>query len=187
MHEIDQSLELELIQSIIRAQKLANLELEVYKNDNPCCVLNKHIEREYHNLNFCYPDTLIYPERIELQEPDTDSLGGKSIIGSSLWIAGMPILKKRFVTPGATAGTSIASKYLSRLLPQRMQMRIMGTVVLGRALGRFVPYVGIGLIAIDVIEVLVSLNTDHSEYKKEHKFTGWGGGRSGGGGAGRSF
>ena len=81
---------------------------------------------------------------------------------------------------GSAKGTSIASKYLSKALPQKMPTRILGTRVLGRLLGRAIPYVGWTLLAIDVIELIITYNKE----KKERKFgESFGGGSFGGGGA----
>ena len=73
---------------------------------------------------------------------------------------------------GSAAGTSIASKYLSKILPQKMPFRIIGTKVLGRAIGRAIPYVGWALLAIDAIELVVELYEDNKSeggyYEKEN-------------------
>lgn len=107
----------------------------------------------------------------------------KSFIGSGLWAVGQPILKKRFVMKGSAAGTSIASKYLSQILPQRMPVKILGTAVLGRAIGRITPYVGVALIAIDVVDLII----EEIEASKNGSFRGLGGGYSGGAGASGSW
>lgn len=119
----------------------------------------------------------------------------KSGAGAGLIALGAPILKKRFVTKGAAGGTSIASKYLSKVLPYKMPFRIysinvygkvVGTKTLGRGLGRLVPYVGWGLLAYDVIELLIEVYEANNR-NEIHHFKGGGGGSSGGGGAGRSW
>ena len=96
----------------------------------------------------------------------------KSIIGGAMVLSGQPFLKKRFVMKGSAAGTSIASKYLSKILPQKMPFRIIGTKVLGRAIGRAIPYVGWALLAIDAIELVVELYEDNKSeggyYEKEN-------------------
>lgn len=76
-------------------------------------------------------------------------------IGPSLILLGQPI--KALKPVGALKsppGSSIASKYLSKALPQKMSVRVMGTTVLGRALGRLVPYVGWGLTINDANNLL---------------------------------
>nr|WP_315138344.1 hypothetical protein [uncultured Capnocytophaga sp.] len=81
------------------------------------------------------------------------------------------------MTKGAAIGTSIASKYLSKVFPQRMPFKVLNTKVFGRALGRAVPYVGWALLAIDVIELLIEV--DNNDEKQKGFFSG---GTSGGGG-----
>lgn len=96
---------------------------------------------------------------------------------------GQPILKKRFVMKGSAKGTSIASKYLSRTLPQRMPFRFLGTKVLGRMLGRAVPYIGTALIIIDVIELLIETYELEKDDKSGQNRIIFKGGHFGGGGA----
>jgi RHS repeat-associated protein len=88
-----------------------------------------------------------------------DQYGLGSLLGAGGVGAGLPLLEKRFVTPGSSSGTSIASKYLSRWLPQRLPFRVLAPTlerplavspILGRVLGRWVPIVGWGLLAYDV-------------------------------------
>ena len=97
-----------------------------------------------------------------------------------------PLIKKRFVMAGSSTGTSIASKYLSKALPQKLPVRILGTTVLGRAIGRVVPYVGWTLLAIDIVEIII----EYSEYKNNNQKGfkgGFGGGSFSGGGAGSKW
>lgn len=91
-----------------------------------------------------------------------DQFGLQSLLGAAGVGAGQPLLSKPFVTEGASEGTSIASKYLSRWLPQRLPTRIWTptlknprtfTPVLGRALGRWVPILGWGLLAYDAVSI----------------------------------
>jgi hypothetical protein len=83
----------------------------------------------------------------------------REVFGGGLIASGQPWLEKRFVTKAteysaaAASGTSVASKYLSKLLPQKMPIRVMNTKVLGRAVGRFVPYLGVGLLVWDAIDL----------------------------------
>jgi len=187
MVHIDQSLENQLILSVIKCQKMANSELESFKHGDPSAIFNKYFIKEYDNLKFRYPDTLIFHEKTIIKDDQSkfrvnNHLDSKTYAGATLLALGQPILKKRFVMAGSAGGTSIASKYLSKLLPQRIPLKIIGTTVLGRAVGRAVPYVGAGLIIIDIIELLISIVKEDSK-----TFKGFGGGRSGGGGAGRFF
>lgn len=87
---------------------------------------------------------------------------------------------------GSASGTSIASKYLSTALPQKLPIRILGTTVLGRAIGRVVPYVGWTLLAIDIIEIIIEYSEHDQDYNKGFN-GGFGGGDFGGGGAGGSW
>lgn len=89
-------------------------------------------------------------------------LGLSSAAGSALVAAGQPWMGKRFITPGASAGTSLASSTLSKALPQQLPIRVWaptsvrpfgGTKILGRVLGRWVPFVGWALLAKDAIGV----------------------------------
>lgn len=109
----------------------------------------------------------------------------KSIIGSGLIMAGQPILRKRFVMSGSSIGTSIASKYLSRALPQKLPFRVLETTVVGRAIGRVIPYVGWTLLAIDIAEIIIEC-TEHKDDGKGF-YRGFGGGSFSGGGAGGGF
>jgi hypothetical protein len=43
---------------------------------------------------------------------------------------------------GSASGTWIASKYLSKMLPQKLPIRILGTTVIYRAIKRMVSYAG---------------------------------------------
>lgn len=90
-------------------------------------------------------------------------LGNEHMIGPALIWLGQPILDKRFVMKGALAGTSIASKALSKIIPQTFTNTLgrgagtkvataIGTNVIGRGLGRWIPYAGWALTAYDVID-----------------------------------
>lgn len=80
----------------------------------------------------------------------------KSTRGPALSLLGQNSIATRGKFKGATEGTSLASKYLSRLFPQTYtglfgnqvgkQIRsLVGTNVVGRSAGRFVPVLGLGL------------------------------------------
>jgi hypothetical protein len=82
-------------------------------------------------------------------------LGGEDLRGPALILIGQPIRALKPVGAlGSKAGSSVASYTLSKALPQKMAVRVMGTKVLGRALGRLVPYAGWALTAYDVNEFL---------------------------------
>lgn len=140
-----------------------NLNFHEFNNKNPSFLFIKDVELT----------------KVTLDEKEIKSLSYKYIVGSGLVVAGQPLLKKRFVMKGTSIGTSIASKYLSKALPQRLPFRVLGTTVLGRAIGRMVPYVGWVLIAIDIVEIIV----EYSEYNKKDSKKRFGGGDFGGGGA----
>ncbi len=91
-----------------------------------------------------------------------DQFGFQTVIGGALTVAGSPILSKSFQTPGASNGTSLASSYLSKKFPRKLKGQIytprLGhlkarTNVLGRALGRFVPIIGQGILVYDGIRI----------------------------------
>ncbi|MBF7090346.1 hypothetical protein IUY40_02150 [Flavobacterium sp. ALJ2] len=119
-------------------------------------------------------------EKIDIEAEEHNF--NKTFLGSAFILAGQPILKKRFVMAGSASGTSIASKYLSKILPQKLSIRILGTTVVGRAIGRMVPYVGWTLLAIDIIEVLIEYSEENDN--KDGFGRGFGGGSFSGGGAG---
>jgi RHS repeat-associated protein len=93
-----------------------------------------------------------------LQECILENLGlagaGATAVG-----LGQPIISTRIKIGGkATKGTSLASKGLSKLFPQRLPYQVpaptlsrlgMKSNVLGRVLGRWVPFVGLGLLFVD--------------------------------------
>jgi hypothetical protein len=83
----------------------------------------------------------------------------REVIGGGMVASGQPWIPKRFVTKAtstsksASRGTSVASKNLSKVFPQQMPVRVMGTRVVGRALGRMVPYVGWALLTWDALDL----------------------------------
>ena len=91
-----------------------------------------------------------------------DQLGITTILGAAGVVSGLPLVPKPFVTPGSSPATSIASSTLSKALPQKLPVRVWAptlanpgamTKVLGRALGRWVPVLGWGLLAYDAIKI----------------------------------
>jgi RHS repeat-associated protein len=87
---------------------------------------------------------------------------GLGAAGGTAFGLGQPTTPTRVKVGGrATPGTSIASEGLSKLFPQKLPFRVpaptgidkvgrnMKTKILGRALGRWVPYVGAGLLLVD--------------------------------------
>lgn len=184
----DSFFEMQLLKSIENARKNAQLKLRHNSYHAPEVILQREMDTEFSMLNFRYQDSkhdsvFTYSDQIKLdkiyEKPNSHNFQ-KSVYGGSLVFSGLPILKKRFVMPGSAAGTSIASKYLSKAFPQVMSTRILGTRVLGRAMGRAIPYVGWALIAIDVVELIIEEN--HEE-KRPNQFGGFNNGFFGGGGS----
>jgi hypothetical protein len=88
------------------------------------------------------------------------ALGLDTAVGAGMVASGQPFLDKPFNMIGATPGTSPASQYLSKALPQRLPVRVLAPTlenpfatsnVLGRILGRWVPYVGLGILGKDLV------------------------------------
>ncbi len=101
-------------------------------------------------------------------------VGNEHLLGPTLIMLCQPFLAKRFVTKGASQGTSIAFKTLSKVIPQTFTKTLgaragtkvattVGTNVIGRSLGRLVPYVGWGLLAYDYGTIEKSLENSLKE------------------------
>jgi RHS repeat-associated protein len=84
---------------------------------------------------------------------------GLSALGTSLALAGSETIPKPFVTPGATEGTSIASKVLGRWGPRgrfwgpTSKNLLRTTPFFGRAVARWIPIVGGALLGYDIYEI----------------------------------
>jgi hypothetical protein len=100
-----------------------------------------------------------------------DQLGITAVLGVAGAMSGMNILGASGKVEGATQGTSIASKYLSQIfsgklpfrvlsptIPKLMRGKMVHTKTLGRALGRWVPLLGWGLLAYDAASVDIGTN-----------------------------
>ena len=188
---IDYFLEKKIINSIEKSKKETESILKSINYEDPCKVFEKKLNSEFRKINNFYigldnKNTVACIDKILIEKREIEFEGhnfGRSIIGSALVMAGQPILKKRFVMKGSAAGTSIASKYLSRTFPQKLPVRILGTTVLGRAIGRVVPYVGWTLVAMDIVEIIIEYS-EHDE-KNENGFgNGFGSGSFSGGSSG---
>lgn len=94
-------------------------------------------------------------------------LGLDDVAAMAAVLAGQPFIPTRAKTAGATKGTSVASKYLSRALnvnlPFRLPtltgrslgtIRVMFTKNLGRFAGRAVPVLGWIWLAYDVSQIV---------------------------------
>lgn len=78
---------------------------------------------------------------------------GLNILGPVLLASGQPIKAlKPIGALGSKPGSSLASYMLSKALPQKIPFRLMGSTVLGRGLGRFVPVVGQSLLIYDAVK-----------------------------------
>ncbi|WP_295812533.1 hypothetical protein [uncultured Apibacter sp.] len=165
----------------------SNFEIQRALKDN----LTSNFARYNNNSNPYYFET----GDINLKETITNHNYSKSVVGTGMFLIGSPILKKRFVTHGTVKGTSIASKYLSKALPQQMSFKIysinanfklVSTKGLGRGLGRLIPNVGAALIIIDVVQLLIEI---YELDKKNDKvtFKGFGNGGSFGGGGSSGY
>lgn len=176
-----------LLSIIETARKETEIKISNSNAFHPDIELKKSISKNFQKSNF-YTLDYNYKNNIEVNVSygnESKHNFNKSIMGTTMVLAGQPILKKRFVMKGSAVGTSIASKYLSKALPQAMPVRILGTKVLGRAIGRAVPYVGWGLLAIDTIEFVIELlQEDNKKQNGKSGFGGFGGGSFCGGGAG---
>ena len=188
---IDYFLEKKILNSIEKSKKETEIILKSINCEDPCKVFEKILNSEFRRINnfyigldnkniiACIDKILIEKKEIEPEDYNF----GRSIIGSSLIMVGQPILKKRFVMKGSASGTSIASKYLSRTFPQKLPVRILGTTVLGRAIGRVVPYVGWTLVAMDIVEIIIEY-FEHDQKNKGGFGNGFGGGSFSGGSSG---
>jgi RHS repeat-associated protein len=96
-----------------------------------------------------------------------DQFGITTILGTAGVVSGLPLVKKPFVTPGSSPATSVASKTLSNLFPQKLSRRVWAptfvrpfarSAVLGRVLGRWIPFVGWGLLAYDAVSIGFCVN-----------------------------
>jgi len=82
-------------------------------------------------------------------------------------LSGQPILNTRTKFEGATQGTSLASKYASKLLPYQspirlptltgrniLTLKLTFTNKLGRFVGRAIPVVGWVILASDITQII---------------------------------
>ncbi|WP_286533556.1 hypothetical protein [Variovorax sp. J31P179] len=140
----DSAFQHELLKCIRDAQNDANFWLR--GGDNPENELENRLERQFEGLNRRLEQSAVIVDSVSLKpERVADDRWrhlAAQLSGGAVWALGQPVVKKRFVMPGSAPGTSIASQYLSRAFPQRMPVRILKTVVLGRAIGRAFPAVG---------------------------------------------
>ncbi len=102
-----------------------------------------------------------------------------SLVGPTLMLLGANILETMGKFAGATPGTSIASKLLSKALPQTFTgtfgvktgtqiAKTLGTNVLGRSLGRLVPMAGMALTVYDVTKALLQ-NGKYTDFSIQYE------------------
>lgn len=103
-----------------------------------------------------------------LVDQAAEQFGIKDIMSLAAALDNQGLLSKPFVMEGASNGTSFASKYGAKLLPQKMPMRLPthirgGTLrytkVFGRFLGRMAGPIGWGILAYDVGKTLYNTQT----------------------------
>jgi len=87
---------------------------------------------------------------------------------------GAPVIKKRFITPGSSPRTSIASKYIPGMIPgsyKTLPRRVWAPTlvrpfalskVTGQVIARWIPFAGWGLLAYDVVEIYRCVNRCNS-------------------------
>ena len=92
----------------------------------------------------------------------SEQAGVHTAVGAALLASGLPLVPKRFTTPGSSPATSLASSTLSRLLPQKLSRGVWAPTflhpfaksnVLGRVIGRWIPYVGAAILAYDGVKI----------------------------------
>ena len=95
-----------------------------------------------------------------------NALGLDTAAGIGMVVGGQPTIPKAFVTPGASSNTSIISSSLSKALPQKLPMAVPAPTmrnpmaasnVLGRVLGRWAPFVGMGLLVDDAYQFMICI------------------------------
>jgi RHS repeat-associated protein len=112
----------------------------------------KYKDKIYDDKAKLYGDILI--------DQAAEQFGIKDILALGAAVDNLGYLDKPFVTPGASSGTSLASKYGSKILPQQMPRRMFThfnkagkavfTKTLGRFLGRALGPIGWAMLAYDV-------------------------------------
>ncbi len=116
------------------------------------------------NIHAPYLDKITSAEQVDEQQDCvmkciTRQLGINTIIEMAAIGIGAPVVKKRFVTPGSSPRTSIASKYISKAIPKRYEKlprRIWAPTTVrplaltkstGRVTARWIPFIGWGLLS----------------------------------------
>ncbi len=90
-------------------------------------VLKYELEKEYRISNFDSSQILKIDDiKINKIINKEEKIPKSSIVGASMVFLGQPILRKRFVMAGSSSGTSIASKFLSSVFPQKNAYKNFG-------------------------------------------------------------
>ena len=101
-----------------------------------------------------------------------EQFGIKDIVALAAGIDGLGLVPKRFQMKGASKGTSLASKFGSKLLPQKLPRRVFSgvrngravfTKTLGRLIGRSLGPIGWGLLAYDISKTLYNTQIIYNE------------------------
>lgn len=104
-----------------------------------------------------------------------EQLGINTIIEMTAIGAGAPVRKKRFVMPKSSPRTSVASEYIPKILPKgyrRLPRKVWAPTMwhpfflsksTGRVIARWLPFVGWGLLAYDVIQIGICVNRCNSK------------------------
>ena len=120
------------------------------------------------------PDDTTGPGKVRGESRDDchclEKLLGIGAVGTTMVSVGQPTVSKPFVTPGTSPGTSPISEMLSKALPHRLPFRVPAPTaarplatspVLGRVLGRWIPWIGWGLTAEAIREYIKCVQNCH--------------------------
>jgi len=116
-------------------------------------------------------------DRLLVNEDDfiMNQLGINTVIEMTTIGAGAPVRKKRFVKPKSSPRTSVASEYISKIIPKgyrKLPRKVWTPTVThpfavskltGRVIARWLPFVGWGLLAYDIIQIGLCVNRCNSK------------------------
>ena len=130
---------------------------------------NFYVYVENNPLNFVDPEGLKPSFYDCITRCAAQQLGIRTVVGAAGVGAGLPLVKKdgpSIDAKKASRRTSVASKYLSRAFPQRIPRSwaptarhpFSKTPYLGRFAGRWIPWIGWGLLAYDGIKIGICVN-----------------------------
>ena len=101
-----------------------------------------------------------------LADQTMEQSGIKDIMAGAAVISGQPLLQKRFIAKGSSHGTSLASTFFNKILPFKSPVRIPTPIAnssrigfamtksVGKIVGRWIPFVGWGILAYDAGKIL---------------------------------